>query len=574
MDAMNRRRFFAWISAGGVTALLAPEVVLAASTHQHRLTEAAIGRAKDVIGLELSHGERQLMAKAVEDHLGNYKKLREIPLPNSVAPALTFSPLLPGRKIETKNEPARFSKVNASRPSSETDLAFLPLTHLAALIRERKISSVELTKMYLGRIKHYDPALRFVITLTEEMALTEARRADDEIARGRYRGPLHGIPYGLKDLFAVKGYRTTWGAAPYKDQMIEEDATVVTRLRDAGAVLLAKTAVGSLAWGDVWFDATTKNPWKLDQGSSGSSAGSASGTAAGCLAVGIGTETLGSVISPSARCGTTGLRPTFGRTSRYGGMALSWSMDKVGVLARSVEDCAVIFDAIRGSDGKDGAVIDAPFPWDAGRNPRSLRIGFDEAAFKEKSDDAEFDQAALTTLKSMGFDLKPVKLPDFPVDQILFILEAEAAAAFDDLTRSNRDDLMTVQVEDAWPNVFRAARFIPAVEYIQANRARTLLMQGFENTVADVDAYVHPSFGGNTLLATNLTGHPSVIVPNGFRKDGTPAHITFTGKLFGEAETLLIAKAYQDETGFHKKHPDLDTAIAAAAEKQAVSSKH
>jgi len=248
-------------------------------------------------------------------------------------------------------------------------------------------------------------------------------------------------------------------------------------------------------------------------------------------------------------------------------------MDKVGVLARSVEDCAVVFDTMRGSDGKDGAVIDAPFPWNAGRDPKSLRIGFDEAAFKEKSDDAEFDQAALTTLKAMGFDLKPVKLPEFPVDQILFILEAEAAAAFDDLTRSNRDDLMTVQIEDAWPNVFRAARFIPAVEYIQANRARTLLMQGFENTVADVDAYVHPTFGGNTLLATNLTGHPSVIVPNGFRKDGTPAHITFTGKLFGEAEALLIAKAYQDETEFSKKHPDLDAEIAAL-DKVTAGSKH
>ncbi|HET9235596.1 MAG TPA: amidase, partial [Candidatus Eisenbacteria bacterium] len=482
MNAIDRRKFLAWVSAGGVTALLAPEA-LAGSPHQDRLTMAAIGRAKDLLGLELDHEERKLMARAVEDHLENYTKLREIPLPNAVSPALTFSPLLPGRKVDVVNEPARFSKVSALRPSSESELAFFPVTHLASLLRDKKISSQELTQIYLDRIARYDPVLRSFITLTEELARKEAQQADEAIARGRYRGPLHGIPYGLKDLFAVKGYRTTWGAAPYKDQVIEEDATVVTRLREAGAVLLGKTSVGALAWGDVWFEAKTKNPWKLDQGSSGSSAGSGSATAAGLIAMGIGTETLGSVISPSARCGTTGLRPTFGRTSRYGGMALSWSMDKVGVLARSAEDCAIVFDAMRGPDGKDGSVIDAPFPWNAGRDPRTLRIGFDEDAFKEKSDDAELDQAALSTLRAMGFDLKPVKLPDFPVDQILFILEAESAAAFDDLTRSNRDDLMTVQVEDAWPNVFRAARFIPAVEYIQANRARTLLMQAFEATV-------------------------------------------------------------------------------------------
>jgi Asp-tRNA(Asn)/Glu-tRNA(Gln) amidotransferase A subunit family amidase len=566
MNDMDRRRFIAWMSAGGVTALIAPEV-FAASANGDRLTEAAIARAKDLLGLDLNLGERKLMAKSVEDHLGNYKKLREIPLPNPVQPALTFSPLLPGRKVETKNEPARFSKVTATRPSDATELAFLPVTQLAALIRDRKISSIELTQLYLDRLKQYDPLLRCVITLTDELALNEARRADDEIAKGRYRGPLHGIPYGLKDLFAAKGYRTTWGAAPFKDQVIDEDATVVTRLRDAGAVLLAKTAVGALAWGDVWFDATTKNPWKTDEGSSGSSAGSASATAAGLIGLGIGTETLGSVMSPSARCGTTGLRPTFGRTSRYGGMALAWSMDKVGVLARSVEDCAIVLDAMRGSDGKDAAVIDAPFPWNAGRDPRTLRVGFDEAAFGEKSDDKDFDQAALTTLKSMGFELKSIKLPDLAVDQILFILEAEAAAAFDDLTRSHRDDLMTVQVADAWPNVFRAARFIPAVEYIQANRARTLLMQQFETTMADIDVYVHPTFGGKTLLATNLTGHPSVIVPNGFRKDGTPTSITFTGKLFGEADALLLAKAYQDETGFHLKHPTMEPPVAASSKK-------
>jgi Asp-tRNA(Asn)/Glu-tRNA(Gln) amidotransferase A subunit family amidase len=344
---------------------------------------------------------------------------------------------------------------------------------------------------------------------------------------------------------------------PYKDQMIDEDATVVTKLRDAGAVLLAKTSVGALAWGDVWYDGVTKNPWKPDEGSSGSSAGSASATAAGLIGMGIGTETLGSVVSPSTRCGVTGLRPTFGRVSRHGGMALSWSMDKVGTLCRAVEDCAIVLEAIRGSDGKDGAVIDAPFPWDAGRDPRKLHVGYDALAFEEESEDHAFDEAALGVLRKMGFYLTPVQLPDLPVDQLLFILEAEAAAAFDDLTRSNRDDLMVRQVEDAWPNVFRAARFIPAVEYIQANRARTILMQRFEESMQGIDVYIHPTFGGKTLLATNLTGHPSVVLPNGYRENGTPTSITFTGRLFGEADLLLVAKAYQDETGFHLKHPPL-----------------
>jgi Asp-tRNA(Asn)/Glu-tRNA(Gln) amidotransferase A subunit family amidase len=312
-----------------------------------------------------------------------------------------------------------------------------------------------------------------------------------------------------------------------------------------------------LAWGDVWFDATTKNPWNLEQGSSGSSAGPASATVAGLVGFSIGTETLGSIISPSQRCGATGLRPTFGRVSRHGGMALSWSMDKVGPICRSVEDCALVLDAIRGSDGKDADVIDAPFNWDVTQDPRLLRVGYDAEAFeKDDSDDKEFNQAALDTLREMGFDLIPIKLPELPVGDMLYILEAEAAAAFDDLTRSNKDDQLVRQIDEAWPNVFRAARFIPAVEYIQANRVRTLLMRQFEEMMEYVDVYVHPTYGGKTLVATNLTGHPSVVLPNGFREDGTPTSITFTGKLFGEAELLLVAKAYQDETGFHERHPD------------------
>ena len=396
-----------------------------------------------------------------------------------------------------------------------------------------------------------------MITLTEDLALEQAERADRELKRGRPRGPLHGIPWGAKDLLAVPGVRTTWGAKPFENQMIDETATVAVRLEEAGAVLVAKLTVGALAWGDVWFGGTTKNPWNLEQGSSGSSAGPAAATVAGGAGFTIGTETLGSIISPSQRCGATGLRPTFGRVSRHGCMALSWSMDKIGPICRTVEDTAVVLAAIQGSDGKDGSVIDAPFPWDARRDPRRVRLGYDAEAFAEESDDRAFDQAALETLREMGFDPVPVTLPDLPVADLLFILEAEAAAAFDELTRSGRDDLLVRQIEQAWPNVFRTSRLVPAVEYIQANRARTLLMERFEETMRDVDVYVHPTYGGKTLVATNLTGHPSIVLPNGFRDDGTPASITFTGRLFGEADLLLVAKAYQDETGFHRRHPAL-----------------
>jgi Asp-tRNA(Asn)/Glu-tRNA(Gln) amidotransferase A subunit family amidase len=554
-NVLNRRRFIAWFTTTGVATLLAPRVL---GQDDDGVAVDAIEKAEGLSGLTFTPEERELMRKSVKEHMDNFAKVREVPLPNDVAPALQFSPLLVGTTVDQTQIENVYSKVKTGRtPTNASEIAFYPVTHLAELLRKRRITAMGLTDLYIERLKEFDPKLRCVITLTEDLAREQASAADRDLRRGIHRGPLHGIPWGLKDLFATKGVRTTWGAMPFKDQMIDEDATVVKRLTEAGAILVAKLSVGALAWGDVWFDATTKNPWNLEQGSSGSSAGPASATVAGRVGFSIGTETLGSIISPSQRCGATGLRPTFGRVSRHGGMALSWSMDKVGPICRSVEDCALVLDAIRGSDGKDADVIDAPFNWDVTQDPRLLRVGYDAEAFeKDDSDDKEFNQAALDTLREMGFDLIPIKLPELPVGDMLYILEAEAAAAFDDLTRSNKDDQLVRQIDEAWPNVFRAARFIPAVEYIQANRVRTLLMRQFEEMMEYVDVYVHPTYGGKTLVATNLTGHPSVVLPNGFREDGTPTSITFTGKLFGEAELLLVAKAYQDETGFHERHPD------------------
>jgi Asp-tRNA(Asn)/Glu-tRNA(Gln) amidotransferase A subunit family amidase len=394
-----------------------------------------------------------------------------------------------------------------------------------------------------------------VITLTEDLALAEARQADKEIAEGHYRGLLHGIPYGIKDLFAVKGYKTTWGAEPYKDQVIDTDAAVVIKLREAGAVLMAKLSLGALAWGDVWFGGKTRNPWNTEQGSSGSSAGSAAATAAGLVPYAIGTETWGSIVSPSTRCGTSGLRPTFGRVSRSGAMALSWSMDKIGPICRSVEDCAIVFNAIYGPDGLDQSVVDAPFVYSHHQDLKKLKIGYLKAAFDKEDENIKNDQKTLDKLAELGFELTEVSLPDMPVGALSFILSPEAAAAFDELTRSNRDDLMVRQRRSAWPNTFRAARFIPAVEYIQANRLRYRLIQEMQKVMAAVDLFVTPSFGGNTLLLTNLTGHPCVVLPNGFDEKGSPASISFIGNLYEEGSLLAFANYYQKATDFHLQHP-------------------
>ena len=406
-------------------------------------------------------------------------------------------------------------------------------------------------------MKEHGPTLECVVTLTEDLALKQAARADREIAAGKYRGPLHGIPYGAKDLLSVEDYRTTWGATPYKNQMIDDNAAVVKRLEEAGAVLVAKLTLGALAWGDVWFGGKTKNPWNLEEGSSGSSAGSGSATAAGLVAFAIGTETWGSIVSPSTRCGVTGLRPTFGRVSRAGAMALSWSMDKIGPMCRTVEDCAMVFNTIYGPDGQDQSVVDLPFNYRREVDFSNLRFGYFKSAFDEDYPTKENDEKVLDVLKGLGADLVPFDLPDFPVENLSFILSAEAAAAFDELTLSKEDALLVRQERRAWPNVFRASRFIPAVEYIQANRARHMLQQEMAEKMKTVDLYVTPSFGGNNSLLTNLTGHPCVVVPNGFKENGSPTSISFIGQLYDEGTILAVAKAYQDATDWHNQHPSM-----------------
>lgn len=562
---LDRRRFLALLTAAGA----APAALAAAERGE--ITPAVIAEAEKLAGLDFTEPERELMRKGLADLRESYARIRGVALANEVPPAFRFDPLPPeiqhlGVPRDPRSVP-RFPPGSLDgkdeAPARLEDLAFWPVSRLAPLVRDRKVRSVDLTRMYLERLKRLDPSLLAVVTLTEERALREAERADQEIAAGRYRGPLHGIPWGAKDLLAAQGYRTTWGSVPFKDQVIDRDATAVERLAEAGAVLVAKLSLGELARGDVWFGGMTRNPWNLEQGSSGSSAGPAAATVAGVVGFSLGSETLGSIVSPSTRTGATGLRPTFGRVSRHGAMTLCWSLDKIGPICRSVEDCALVLAAIQGPDGKDATVVDMPFAWDPRRDVRQLRIGYAKSLFEEKPAEGQeewhaLDLAALEALRKLGIELRPIELPrELPISALRVILGAESAAAFDELTRSGKDDQMVRQVENAWPNSFRQGQTIPAVAYIQANRIRTLLMREMDRLFADLDVYIAPTYGGDNLLLTNLTGHPQVTLPNGFRKDGTPTSLTFTGRLFGEAELLAIAKAYQDATGFHLRVPEL-----------------
>ncbi|HUE76473.1 MAG TPA: amidase [Longimicrobiales bacterium] len=591
MPTVDRRTFVAQLSVFGLGGAFAD--ALWARWDQERITAEMLKDAEAVAGLEFSDEERELMLSGLERNLEAYERLREIVIPNAVPPAIQFDPRLPhmappgdgadggGGPVTAADvtpDPARrFGRIRPSpqgavrRPADLERLAFWPVARLAELVRTGQVSSEELTEMYLDRLDRYGPVLEAVVTRTDDLALRQARRADAELKAGRYRGPLHGIPWGAKDLLATRGYRTTWGAKPYEEQVIDEDATVVRRLEEAGAVLLAKLTLGALAMGDVWFGGRTRNPWDLEQGSSGSSAGPAAATVAGLVGFGIGTETLGSIVSPSTRTGATGLRPTFGRVSRHGAMALSWSMDKIGPICRSAEDCALVFGAIHGADGRDPTARTVPFEWDGGAGLRGLRVGYLRAAFTREPEELEGEQgerarqamalenASLERLREVaraeGVEPVPIDLPDdLPVNALRIILTAEAGAAFDELTRGGRDDLLARQGRGAWPNTFREARMIPAVEYIQANRVRTMLMAQMERALADVDVFITPSYALNVLLVTNLTGHPAVVVPNGMI-DGHPTGISFVGNLWKDAETLRVAKAYQDATEFHLEAP-------------------
>ncbi|HEY1902002.1 MAG TPA: amidase [Terracidiphilus sp.] len=626
---LDRRGFLTACSRAGITSALLPGVLYtlasqaqqAAPASEHpelpKITAEMIDQAAALAGVgPFTAEQKQMMLEGLNDMRESYDPIRALKLDNSVAPAFVFHPL-PAAGATPLQEPAdakishdRETATAVSAPAQIEDVAFASIPELGALLRERKITSLALTRMYLARLKRYDPKLHFVINLTEERALKQAQAADVEIAAGNYRGPLHGIPWGAKDLLAVKGYPTTWGAGGFEHQSFDEDATVVERLDAAGAVLLAKLTLGALAMGDKWFGGRTRNPWNPAQGSSGSSAGPASAVAAGCVAFAIGSETLGSISSPSTRCGTTGLRPTFGFVPRTGAMALSWTMDKLGPIARSAEDCALVLGLIHGPDGKDTSVATAHFHWNPNFDWHSLRIGYLKSEFdppqplklhqaaagqtaKEKQKreqlnaqikvsrarldyDRRYNLAALQKLRAMGVNLIPVELPKLPYGAMSALLIAEAAAAFDELTIGGRDRLLTEQGPEDWPNVFRTARFYPAVEYIQANRARTLAVQQVSALFEQVDVIVTPS-SDTQLIATNLTGHPALILPNGLRGTdaplppdlddgdhddiggpGTPVSLTFLAGHYQDAKLAAFAWAYQQATGFQKLHPKLD----------------
>jgi len=523
-----------------------------------KISNTDIASAEKIIGLSFSENERDSLKKDLEELLEAYAQNREVSISNEIPSVLQFNPLpVDYTYPEMRGDFAISLPKKIDLPENIDDLAFYSVRDLAHLIYTRKTSSLELTKYFIERLKKYDSQLHCVITITEDSALAQARAADAEIAAGKYRGYLHGIPYGAKDLLAKKGYKTSWGAMPYKDQFIQKDATVIKKLREAGAILVAKLSMGALAWGDVWYGEKTRNPWNLEQGSSGSSAGSASATAAGLVPFAIGTETWGSIVSPSNRCGTTGLRPTYGRISRNGAMALSWSMDKIGPICRTVEDCAIVFHYIYGPDDLDQSVIDLPFNYQPGIAIHKLRVGYLQSLFDEDYENKDNDQETLEAIRKLGVELIPIELPDVSVNSLSFILRAEAAAAFDELTRSNKDDLMVRQIRNAWPNVLRSARFIPAVEYIQANRLRYLLVKAMDKVMQKVDLYIAPSFGGDNLLLTNLTGHPCIVLPNGFNSQGSPTSITFIGRLFDEGRLLAFARIYQEATEHHIKHPPI-----------------
>jgi Asp-tRNA(Asn)/Glu-tRNA(Gln) amidotransferase A subunit family amidase len=586
--SVDRRSFVKLLPAVGVAGLTATKLpldVLAQTptptpvpspspspTPPPRITKEMMQQAEKLIGIELTDAQEAMALGGVNRNLDSYEANRKIDVPLDTEPAISFHPTRAKKELYTNKTKFRFGKVELPQFKSVEDLAFATVPQLAELLRTRRISSTELTQMYLARLKQYGQKLLCVVTLTEELALKQAAAADAEIKRGKYRGPLHGIPWGAKDLFATKGIKTTWGAEPYRDQLVDYDSTVVERLNEAGAVLVAKLSMGALAQGARWFAGVTRNPWQPEEaqtGSSGSSAGPAAATAGGLVGFSIGTETLGSIVSPSSRCGVTGLRPTYGRVSRYGAMGLSWTMDKIGPICRGVEDCAAALSAIYGPDGRDITVGDAPFNWNPDTNISTLRIGYLKTEFdgpttppqnEQQRTQAEQRRAlyktALEVLEKAGAKLTPIELPKFSAGSLRFILSAEAAAAFDDITRDGRVNQLSGQSPADWPNTFRTSRFIPAVEYLRAQRARTLLMHEMEKLMAQWDVFVSPAPGSASLLVTNLTGHPAVVLPCGFVND-LPIAIMFTGGVYDEVSPLRVALAYERATKWHTMHPKM-----------------
>ena len=585
----GRRRFLKAVPAAVAAGLAAPALARQESQQDQRITKETLDCAEKITGIDFSDADQKQALSGVNQNLENFEAIRKLEIPLDTEPAIAFRPYLPGRKPKPGATPNARLKVTlqapAGRRTSLEDLAFMPVTALAPLVQKREVSATDLTRMYLDRLKKYGPKLNCVVTLTEELALAQAAQADKEIRAGRYKGPLHGIPWGAKDLFATKGIPTTWGAAPYQHQVIDHDATVIERLRDAGAVLVAKLSLGALAQGDNWFRGQTRNPWNPERGSSGSSAGPGSATAAGLVGFAIGTETRGSIISPSAVNGVVGLRPTYGRISRYGAMALSWTMDKIGPMCRSVEDCALVFNAIYGPDGRDDTVVDAPFVYNADVPLSRLRIGYLKAEFEAQppgrgaagrgeggtgrgrgapglTPEQQRAQAearlkllndALDVFRQSGAKLEPIELPAVQLaNNIGFILSVEAAAAFDDLTRTEaiRDPSL-----NTWPNTFRTHRYVPAVEYIRAQRARTLLMRQMDTLMSQYDVFLTPT-NSRSLGLTNLTGHPALALRAGFL-DNAPLELMITGRLYDEATVLRVGLAYERATQWHLRNPTL-----------------
>ncbi len=551
---LHRRTILKSLVGMGVGTVTFRRALAAQASHAGTVTPEMIKQAEWIAGLELTEAERTKTAQTVERSLRSYAELRKVDVGYDVPPALTFFPTPPHPTGPMRRNQARPAETPATRrPECAEDLAFLPVTELSALIRSRQVSSMELTKLYLARLKRFDPLLKCVVTLTEDLALKQAAQADREISAGSYRGPLHGIPWGAKDLIAYPGYPTTWGATPFKDRVIDVKATVAARLEAAGAVLVAKLSLGALAQGDRWFGGQTRSPWDPRTGSSGSSAGSASAVAAGLVAFAIGSETLGSIVSPCQACGASGLRPTFGRVSRHGCMTLAWSMDKLGPIARSVEDCALVLDAIVGADGLDQAAVDQPFDW-----PPKVSLDRIKVGYIEEPGQATEEREELKVFRKLGFELVPITLPDdLPVEAITLMLGTEAAAVFDELTRKHITEGL-----NSWPDTFRSAQFVPAVEYLRAARVRTKLMKAMAERMTAVDLYVG---SGEDLSISNLTGHPTVVFPMGFRERNgrlMPGSVTLTGRLYDETTLMAVAHAFQQATGDHLRRPQLELYLA------------
>jgi Asp-tRNA(Asn)/Glu-tRNA(Gln) amidotransferase A subunit family amidase len=569
-DSPNqRRRFLQYFASIGLSSSLLPGV-LWAKLHElkaQKITLEMLLDAEEISGLHFTDVQREMMLDGVNQNRDMYRELRQVHLDVSVPPAYRFSPILPGMRFDTVRRPFRMSEIDSlKKPSHLESLSFWPVTHLSVLLRSRQLSSQELTELYVDRLKRFDAVLKCVVTLTDDLALKQAKQADAEIKAGRYRGPLHGIPWGAKDLIAKSGYPTTWGAPPFKRQIIPTDATVVERLDKAGAVLVAKLATGELAHDDIWFGGQTRNPWDTTEGSGGSSAGPGSATAAGLVGFAIGTETGGSIVDPAIRCGVTALRPTFGRVSRNGIMPGAWSFDKVGPMCRSVEDCAVVLNAIHGPDGIDLTVVDLPFNWNVNQDIRRLRVGYLKTAFEQQRpvhEEQVNDEATLEVLSSIGVKLREMDLPNLPINATnLATAFAEISAVWDEMVRNGEDTQLIRQDPDHIGNLCRKTQIMPAIAYIQANRIRTLLMKAMADIMSDFDIYIapqsridEPSSIHLNLWLTNLTGHPAVVVPNGFARGGKPTGISFIGNLYDEGKLLALAKAYQDATEFHRKHP-------------------